>query len=259
MLDLRADQPSYCAYYLARAYSRSGDARSAMRWLTQAMNWGYPKLEEARTDKALASLHGRADFNDVMGIVDASKMSRAQGWRYDLAFLARYIKVRTYHPFKTTTGDRFISRARYTESQFDEQVRRIEREIPRLSNVQIELAFMHLIANLGDGHTELGLGPGPEYTHTLPLKFESFADGLFNHSCGTGAAESARRASDQLRWALDQRRFLDHGALPQPRQRQLDRSVSTPVFSLSRLVERSWAREPYRSRDAAPQGAEREH
>lgn len=38
---------------------------------------------------------------------------------------------------------------------------------------------MRLIASLGDGHTELGLGPRPEYTNTLPLKFESFAEGIF--------------------------------------------------------------------------------
>jgi hypothetical protein len=178
-LELRADQPSYCAYDLARAYAQAGDTTSAMRWLTQAMSWGYPKLEEARADTALARLHGRSDYNSLMGIVDASKMTRTQGWRYDLEFLARYVKVRAYHPFKTTTGDRFVSRALHTESQFDAQVQSIYDRIPRLNDVQIELAFMRLIASLGDGHTELGLGPRPEYVNTLPLKFESFAEGIF--------------------------------------------------------------------------------
>lgn len=108
MLELRADQPSYCAYDLARAYAGAGDSGSAMRWLTQAMNWGYPKLEEARGDMALATLRGLSAYNDLMGIVDASEMTRTEGWRYDLAFLARYIKVRTYHPFRTDTGDRLF-------------------------------------------------------------------------------------------------------------------------------------------------------
>jgi hypothetical protein len=39
--------------------------------------------------------------------------------------------------------------------------------------------MMRLLAALGDGHTELGGGPRPEYAMTIPVKFESFQEGLF--------------------------------------------------------------------------------
>jgi tetratricopeptide (TPR) repeat protein len=179
MLELGADQPSYCAYYLARAYAKAGDSASAMHWLTQAMQWGYPKLEDARTDEALAALHAQPGFADLLGITDTTNMTRTQGWRLDLAFLSRWIKARSYHPFRTDTGDRFVSRALYTEAEFDAKVEDLERSIPKLTDAQIEAAMMRLIASLGDGHTEWAGFVRPKSGLTLPLKFELFQEGLF--------------------------------------------------------------------------------
>ncbi|MGA8798110.1 MAG: hypothetical protein WB526_13720 [Candidatus Cybelea sp.] len=150
-----------------------------MRWLRQAMQWGYANLEDARSDDALSSLRTQPGFNDLLGIVDATRMTRAQGWRYDLAFLARWAKAKAYHPFRTETGDRLVSNAIYTEPEFDAQVRHLDRAIPSMSDVDIELAMMRLLQSLGDGHTELGGGPRIEYARTLPLKFERFQEGLF--------------------------------------------------------------------------------
>ena len=178
-LQLRQDQPATLAYYLARANAKAGDLDSAMRWLRQAMRWGYGDLEGARSDAAVALLRNQAGFDDLLGIVDAGTMPRVKGWQYDLAFLARWAKAKAYHPFRTDTGDRFVSNAIYTEPEFDAQVRGLDARIPSMSDVQIELEFMRLVAALGDGHTELGGGPRPEYAQTLPLKFELFQEGLF--------------------------------------------------------------------------------
>ncbi len=178
-LQLRQDRPATLAYFIARAYGKAGDPVTGMRWLRQSMQWGYSYLDEARTDEALKSLGGQPGFSDVLGIVDASRMSRTQGWRYDLAFLARWAKVKTYHPFRTTTGDRWVSGALYTETQFDGAVRALSDAIPSMSDVQIELAFMRLVRALGDGHTELGGAHRIEYGQTLPVKFELFSEGLF--------------------------------------------------------------------------------
>ena len=78
-LQLRQDQPAAIAYFLARAYAKAGDAASGMRWLRQAMQWGYANLEDARGDGALSSLRNQPGFNDLLGIVDATHMTRAQG------------------------------------------------------------------------------------------------------------------------------------------------------------------------------------
>jgi Tetratricopeptide repeat len=178
-LQLRQDQPATLAYFLARAYARSGDLGPGMRWLRQAMAWGYADLESARTDAAIALLRRQPGFTDLLGIVDARTMTRVVGWRYDLAFLARWTKAKAYHPFRTDTGDRFVSNAIYTQSQFDAQVRKLSDAVPDLTDPQIELGMMRLLAALGDGHTELGGGPRPEYSMTIPVKFESFEEGLF--------------------------------------------------------------------------------
>lgn len=178
-LQLRQDQPERLAYYLARAYGKSGDPATGMHWLRQAMQWGYPDLESARSDDGVKSMSGQAGFDDLLGIVDAAHMTRVQGWRYDLAFLARWAKVKTYHPFRTNTGDRFVSNALYTEPEFDAQVRDLDRTIVAKSDVQIELGMMRLVASLGDGHTELAGAPRLEYAQTLPLKFELFQEGLY--------------------------------------------------------------------------------
>jgi tetratricopeptide (TPR) repeat protein len=178
-MQLGQDQPATLAYFLARAYARAGDLATGMRWLHQAMAWGYTDLEGARTDDAIALLRKQPGFADLLGIVDAQTMTRDAGWRYDLAFLARWTNAKAYHPFRTNTGDRFVSDAIYTQSQFDEQVRKLSDAVPNLTDPQIELGMMRLLAALGDGHTELGGGPRPEYAMTIPVKFESFQEGLF--------------------------------------------------------------------------------
>jgi len=178
-LQLQQDQPATLAYYLARANAEAGDLESGMRWLRQAMGWGYGDLEGSRSDAAVALLHNQPGFDDLLGIVDVATTPRVQGWQYDLAFLARWAKAKAYHPFRTDTGDRFVSNAIYSEPEFDAQVRTLNAQIPSMSDVQIELAFMRLVAALGDGHTELGGGPRLEYAQTLPLKFELFGEGLF--------------------------------------------------------------------------------
>lgn len=103
-LQLRQDQPATLAYFIARAYGKAGDPVTGMRWLRQSMQWGYSYLDEARTDEALKSLAGQPGFSDLLGIVDASRMSRTQGWRYDLAFLARWAKVKPTIRFAPPPG-----------------------------------------------------------------------------------------------------------------------------------------------------------
>jgi len=152
---------------------------SGMRWLRQAMAWGYVDLEGARTDAAIALLRTQPGFADLLGLVDPQTMTRVAGWRYDLAFLARWTKAKAYHPFRSDTGDRFVSDAIYTQSEFEAQVRKLSDAVPELTDPQVELGMMRLLAALGDGHTELGGGPRPEYAMTVPVKFESFAEGLF--------------------------------------------------------------------------------
>jgi len=178
-MQLRQDQPATLAYFLARAYAKSGDPVSGMRWLRQAMVWGYADLEGARADAAVALLRTQPGFADLLGIVDSQTMSRNAGWRYDLAFLARWTKAKAYHPFRTDTGDRFVSDAIYTQSEFNAQVRMLSDAVSHLTDPQIELGMMRLLAALGDGHTELAGGPRPEYALTIPVKFEWFEEGLF--------------------------------------------------------------------------------
>lgn len=120
-LRLGQDQPGTLAFFIARAYAESGDDASGMEWLKKALAWGYPDLNRARSDAAISLLKSQPGYDNLLGIIDASRMTRVEGWRYDLAFLERRALASAYHPFKTDTGDRFVSNASLTEGEFNDQ------------------------------------------------------------------------------------------------------------------------------------------
>ncbi len=96
-------------------------------------------------------------------------MTRDQGWRYDLAFLASELKRRHYSPFHKTSKE-----------EFDGAVTKLDARIPNLKEEEIEVEFMRLARMMGDGHTYLR----PKHTlssnaRALPIQFFLFSDGLF--------------------------------------------------------------------------------
>ena len=170
-LDLGADFPSNMAYNIACAYALLGDKEKALAWLSKSFDMGFRNLELARTDPDLASLHGDARFQQLVGLPDISRMSRDEGWRTDLALLAREVRRKGY-----AQG---VYRA-LSQKDFDDSVRKLNDAVPKLSDGQIVVGMMRLLKSVGDGHTGILRPPAQaDYALALPLQFYLFKEGLF--------------------------------------------------------------------------------
>jgi tetratricopeptide (TPR) repeat protein len=170
-LELRNGFPSDAAYNIACCYALLGEKENALRWLEKSFDMGFRHLEHAQTDSDLESLHTDARFLRIVGLGDVSKMSRDEGWRYDLALLEREVNRKGYAYGIT----RPISK-----EDFHAAVKTLGDQAPKLTDLQMMIAVMKLMRSLGDGHTTFLSPPAqPDYALALPLQFYLFKEGLF--------------------------------------------------------------------------------
>ena len=107
-------------------------------------------------------------IRDMVGIIDTDGMSRDDGWRYDLAFLAREIKRLAYAPF-----------AIQPEAEFDRSVAELDAAIPGLTDAQILVGLMKLVRHLDDGHASIRWpDDDKERSRMLPVDLFWFTEGL---------------------------------------------------------------------------------
>jgi len=167
--ELRASFPCNNAYGIARCYAMLKEKEPALKWLEKAFALGYRRLQDAQNDRALEVLWPDPRYQNIVAIVDTSKMSRDEGWRYDLQLLAREIKRRSYDPF-----------GKVSREEFESSVKKLHDSIPRLSDMQISIEMMKFVAKGWDGHTMLmGFWERPEFLQTIPIDFFLFEDGLY--------------------------------------------------------------------------------
>jgi hypothetical protein len=81
-------------------------------------------------------------FKTLHGVDDVSKLSRDEGWRYDLDFLVRELKRMHPNPYRFTSRD-----------DFDAYVVKLRTDIPKLNDEQAAVGLMTVAAFAGDGHT----------------------------------------------------------------------------------------------------------
>src|SRR5438132_2101963 len=170
VLELRGGFPSNAAYNIACCYALLGEKVPALTWLEKSFELGFRDLGKAQTDTDLQSLRDDPRYQKLVRLVDTSRMSREEGWQYDLNLLAREVKRKGYDPFRK------ISR-----EEFDVSVKKLNDSISKLTDIQIIIEMMKLITKVGDGHTTISLGPKstPEFLRTLPIKFYLFKEGLY--------------------------------------------------------------------------------
>jgi hypothetical protein len=92
--------------------------------------------------------------------------SRDAAWREDLATLAAELPQRHVAPF-----------AKVSQADFEAAVADLDAAIPSLSDEQITVRLMQLVAMIGDAHTALAPNLTPD-TLVFPLSFYSFSDGI---------------------------------------------------------------------------------
>ena len=164
--ELGASYPWDSTYSIASCYALLGDNEAALKWLEQALDLGYRNLKNAQTDEDFASLRDHPKYKELVALVDTSKMTRDEGWRYDLKFLARELKRIHYDPFK-----------KVSKEEFEAYVSKLHADIPKLTDAQITVGLMKLLQMMGDGHTTMRqIQATPSQ---LPLQFYLFKEGLF--------------------------------------------------------------------------------
>ncbi len=170
-MQLGSGFPSNAAYNIACCYALLGDKEAALKWLEKAFDMGFRDLEHSQTDTDLQTLHNDPRFKRIVGLEDVSKMSRVEGWRYDLALLEREVNRKGY----SYPVSRHVSK-----EDFNTAVKTLSEQVPAFTDAQMVVEIMKLMRTLGDGHTGL-LGPPekPEYALALPLQFYFFQEGLF--------------------------------------------------------------------------------
>ncbi len=161
--------PGEAAYRIACCEAAAGDREAAVAALGAALDRGMRDLARVRTDEHWQPLLDDQRIRDMVGIIDADSMSRDEGWRYDLAFLAREIKRLAYAPF-----------AIQSEAEFDRSVAELHSAIPGLTDAQAVVGMMKLIRYLDDGHARIWWPEGDKtLSRMLPVDMFLFSDGLY--------------------------------------------------------------------------------
>jgi hypothetical protein len=156
-------------YQIACCYALLGDKVQSLAWLEKALAAGYPDLPHARTDTDLQILQGDPRFVKLVAAADVTKMTRDEGWRYDIALLSREIKRMAINPFEFTP-----------EREFDAFVSALLDRVPQLSDVQIDIELRKLFHMVGRSHSIVINGrPNPGAFHPLPFQTYFFNEGLF--------------------------------------------------------------------------------
>ena len=161
--------PGEIAYRIACCEAAAGEREAAVAALEVALGRGMRDLARIRSGEHWAELCGDQRIRDMAGIIDADSMSRDDGWRYDVAFLAREIKRLAYAPF-----------AIQPEAEFDRAVTELDAAIPGLTEAQILVGMTKLVRHLDDGHASV-LWPtdDKELSRMLPLDMFLFPEGLY--------------------------------------------------------------------------------
>lgn len=193
--------PSSRVRDIARCHAMLGDKEQALTTLERAFALGYRRIELIRNDPAFESLRNEARFQKLVALVDASKLSREEGWRYDLNLLSREVKRLRYQPFRSIS-----------ENDFDAAVKKIHDTIPRLTDMQITIEMLRLLARVRDGHTTIyAMFERPELRKNLPIDFTFFAEGLFitaadtryENLLGARVLKFGARSVDEVLSAID--------------------------------------------------------
>ena len=153
------------AYFEAACiYARKEDSKNAWKNLDLAMAFGFRSLSQLQKEPRLELLHKDPKWEEVTATKDVAKMSRTEGWKYDLWLLDRELRRIHYAPYKyVNQKDRAV------------MIRKIDGGISSWSDEKILVEMMRYVASFGDGHTRLSF---PKVIRPR-LQFFHFNEGIY--------------------------------------------------------------------------------
>ncbi len=179
---------SNLAYRLAQLNEKAGRTAEALQWLEIALQQGYEQRPRIQSDDAFTGLHADPAFIKLAGILPAHQLTRTEGLRFDLDYLVEEAQRMHGSPERQAFSSRFIREAQD-----------LRRAVPGMSDAEVLMGMMRLLAILDDGHTGI-YGPDSDSPmeigrKLLPLKLYWFAEGVYITD-GIGAA--ARNAGSRV-------------------------------------------------------------
>ena len=152
------------AWGIAAAHARAGRKEEAIRWTRTAIDQGLRDIHRFHGGH-FASLLDDPEYRKLVWATDVKGLSREEGFRHDLQFFLHEAKRIHYAPFRLTS-----------EAELDALAERLSADIPQLSDDQIFVRMMAIVARLGDGHSQIGRGGKRA---RLPVHFFRFPEGLY--------------------------------------------------------------------------------
>lgn len=166
-LELRWGNLYNIAYNIACNAALAGQKEPALEWLQKAFDTGFTSYTHAQEDADLKSLHGDPRFNTILGLDDVSKMSRTQGWQYDMDVLKREVMRKAY------------LRRNLSFDEFNRRYNEIYNSVNTRTDVQLIIELMKLMVLVNDGHSGLFPPSRKEFQMTLPVQFYTFKEGTY--------------------------------------------------------------------------------
>ncbi len=154
-------------YNIACCYALAGEKELALEWLQRSFDMGFRSYTHAQNDTDFKSIRNDPRFLKILALEDVSKMSRTEGWRYDMELLKKEVMRKAY------------LRRDLSLDNFNKQYKQLYNSIDKKTDVQITIAMMKLMAEVKDGHTALFLQSRKEFRLSLPLQFYLFKEGVY--------------------------------------------------------------------------------
>lgn len=162
-------EPFETAYSIAKCYAKKDEPDSVLAWLQRSFDAGYRNIMGCWHDSNFQKYSGNSMFRKIVCLPAGQFKSREEGWRFDLALIAKEIKRRSPNPYRYTSA-----------KTLETAIETLEKKIPSLTDMQVTVELMKIMALVGDGHTMIyAFFERPEFLQNLPLDFYAFEEGLF--------------------------------------------------------------------------------
>jgi hypothetical protein len=146
-----------------------GPAMGTTEWTRHETHFQTPQGATILEVSVFLSMSGTAYFDDVSLVrmpaaTTDPEAPRDDRWRADLAYLADFLPKLHVKPFTVIREEDFLA-----------SVAELDAAIDDLSDLQINLRLMALVASLGDAHSSIGFADQPK---SLPIRFGFFGEEL---------------------------------------------------------------------------------